>query len=170
MKNIIELKNIYPGKTIYVIGAGAQMNMINPSYFDDQITIGVNWVYQFYPIRYTMARHLCVIRKEPANVVYPDLTCDFDGIPSPDVQGWRFTDELRQAGSTSLTAIDLARYMGASRIVILGCEGYGGYFQGYPTGETNQNWLNKARWEMEQFVEYLERTEHIKIDWLRFVP
>lgn len=167
---IQSLKNLYPDETIYILGAGKQMEMYRPEWFAGKITIGVNWVYKFYPVRYTVARHLVVIRKSPPELIYPDITCDFDGILSPDVPGYRFRDELHQSGSTTLTAIDAARYMGASRIVIVGCEGYGPYFTGYPTGETNQTWLNRARYEMAVFIDLLERQNKIRIDWLQFIP
>ena len=170
MKPIQHLKGLYPNETIYVLGAGKQMEMYHPEWFSDRICIGVNWVYQFYPVRYTVARHLVVIRTEPPELIYPDVTCDFDGIPSPPVGGYRFRDEIHQSGSTTLTAIDVARYMGASRIVIVGCECYGPYFAGYPTGETNQTWLSKSRAEMALFIDLLERREKIRVDWLQFIP
>lgn len=164
------LKNLYPGETIYVLGAGKQIEMYRPEWFKDKITIGINWVYRFFPVTYTVARHLVVIRESPPELIYPDITCDFDGITAPNVTGYRFRDELHQSGSTSLTAIDAARYMGAGRIVIVGCEGYGPYFTGYPTGETNQTWLNRSRYEMGLFIDLLERKYKIRIDWLQFIP
>lgn len=168
--NIQQLKNIHKEQTIYILGAGKQMDMYNPEWFRDKITIGVNWVYKFFPVQYTLARHICVIKENTVNLIYPEITCDFDGIPSPKVPGYTFKDELYQSGSTSLTAIDAARYMGANRIVIMGCEGYGPYFTGYPTGETNQTWLNRSRYEMAVFIDLLERTHKIKFEWLQFVP
>jgi len=178
MSRIQLIKDAYKGETIYILGAGKQMDMYNPEFFHNKVTIGVNWVFQFFPCKYTIARHLCVIREwhnkdgSPypiSTLVYPEITCDFDGIPSPQVEGYRFTDELRQNGSTTITAIDLAVYMGADRIVILGCEGYGPYFDGYPTGETNQTWLSKSRFEIEQFIAFVE-SKGIRVDWVRFIP
>jgi len=45
-KLIKELKNIHLGDDIYVIGAGASLNFINPSFFENKITIGVNQVFK----------------------------------------------------------------------------------------------------------------------------
>lgn len=170
MNTIQQLKGAYQDETIYVLGAGRQMEMYRPEWFKDRICIGVNWVYRFYPVRYTVARHMVVIRESPTNLIYPDVTCDFDGIQSPRVDGYRFCDEIHQSGSTTLTAIDAARYMGASRIVIVGCECYGPYFSGYPTGETNQTWLSRSRSDLALFIDLLERREKIRIDWLQFIP
>jgi len=168
---IQKLKNKHTGD-IWVLGSGAQMDMYNPEFFKDKITIGVNWVYKFFPCTYLMARHYKVIEqatKDKQNLVCPVHTCDADGIEH-NLGTYRFNDELLQDGYTSNTAIDLARYMGAERVIVLGCEGYGDYMKDYPTKEIYRPQLNKARNQMDITIERLEKKYKIRIDWNKLTP
>ncbi|MFA5401455.1 MAG: hypothetical protein WC359_13480 [Dehalococcoidia bacterium] len=167
MKNLKELKDKYQNQEITVIGAGKSMERYTPESFSERITIGINYVYKRFPVTYTVARHLVVIRESPPNLVYPEITCDLDGLNAPNIPGYRFADELVQSGTTSKTAMDLARYMGAKKIILLGCECYGDYYEGYPTGSTNRAWLNQMRYDQELFIDYLTRRYGVVVEWHR---
>jgi len=43
---ILPFKNIFKGEDIYVIASGKSLDFINPDFFSDKITIGVNHVYK----------------------------------------------------------------------------------------------------------------------------
>ena len=45
-KLLTELKNIYQDKDIWIIAGGSSMNFIDPSFYDNKITIGLNHVYK----------------------------------------------------------------------------------------------------------------------------
>ena len=57
-KNITELKNIHKGEDIWVIAAGASMNFVNNSFFDNKITIGVNQVHRLFRCDYAVMKDL----------------------------------------------------------------------------------------------------------------
>ncbi len=170
MKYITKLKDLHKGQIITVIGAGESMDHINPQTFKllnpKGKIIGINWVFKRFKVDYTVSRHIVVIKESPENLVYPEITCDLDGLDAPKVPGWRFRNELVQSGTTAKTAIDLARYMGAREIIVAGCECYGGYYKGYPTGATNRAWLNQVRYDMELFIDYIRRRYGVSVLWL----
>ena len=48
-KSITELRNIHKGQDIWIIGAGSSMDYVDPSFFENKITIGVNQMFQYFP-------------------------------------------------------------------------------------------------------------------------
>jgi len=168
---IQKLKNKYKGD-IWVLGSGAQMDMYTPDFFKDKITIGVNLIYKKFPCKYVLIRHYKAMQeavKDKQIVVSPDFSCDADGLPTK-LGKYKFADELMQCGFSSMTAIDLARYMGADRIIILGCEGYGNYTEGYPSDWTSKPGLNRTRYKMGIMIEEIENKYKIRIDWVKLIP
>ena len=61
------LKNIYLNKTIYILGAGASMNYLDASFFDDKITIGANRIWKFCKLSYNLIKHKQFIEKAKEN-------------------------------------------------------------------------------------------------------
>jgi hypothetical protein len=51
-----ELKNIHRNEDIWVIGAGASMNFIDPPFFEGKCTIGVNRVCRFFKCDYVVSK------------------------------------------------------------------------------------------------------------------
>ena len=51
-----ELKNVHKGEDIWVIGAGASMNYIDPSFFDGKLVVGVNRVCRFFRCDYVVSK------------------------------------------------------------------------------------------------------------------
>tara|TARA_Y100001972_G_scaffold31446_2_gene38709 strand:+ start:264 stop:935 length:672 start_codon:yes stop_codon:yes gene_type:complete len=58
MKTIKELKNIYQGKDIWLIAGGSSMDFIDPSFYENKITIGLNHVYKKYKCNYIIMKDL----------------------------------------------------------------------------------------------------------------
>jgi hypothetical protein len=48
MKSITELKDIFAGQDVYLLGSGASLNYINPSFFEGKNTVCVNRVAEIY--------------------------------------------------------------------------------------------------------------------------
>ena len=53
-----ELKNIHSGEDIWVVAAGSTMNYINPSFFENKITLGINQTYEKYPCDYIVGKDI----------------------------------------------------------------------------------------------------------------
>ena len=51
MAELAELKNLYPGETIWVLGSGPSLNFIDPEFFDDKICVTVNFVGRTYGLK-----------------------------------------------------------------------------------------------------------------------
>lgn len=51
-KGIQEFKDIHKGQDIYVLGAGASMDYIEPSFFENKITIGINYLWKKFKCNY----------------------------------------------------------------------------------------------------------------------
>ena len=172
--NIRHLKDKHKGETIFVLGSGTQMDMYRPDFFKDRISIGCNFVYHFFPVLYTVTRHKKVLEHEtkPKNLISPEITIDFFGFNMP--QGdyvWR--NEIFESGSTIMTAVDVARYMGAQRIYVIGAEMYGRHMNGYNefvspqdkgvSGEISTPYLKGTKWMFERFKKETEDKYKIEI-------
>ncbi len=51
-----ELKNIHKDEDIWVIGAGASLNFVDKSFFDNKLVIGVNRVCKFFKCDYVISK------------------------------------------------------------------------------------------------------------------
>ncbi len=60
VKKITELKDVHMGEDIYIIASGKSCDYIDPSFFDNKLTIGINQVYKRFKTKY-------LLRKEPVN-------------------------------------------------------------------------------------------------------
>lgn len=56
MKSIKQFKNIHKDQDIWVIAAGASMNFVEPSFFDNKITVGINRVNNFFKCDYVISK------------------------------------------------------------------------------------------------------------------
>lgn len=61
IRPLSNLKNIHSGSDIYIIASGASLNHIDPSFFVNKLTIGVNQVYRKYKCNY-------IVRKESSHI------------------------------------------------------------------------------------------------------
>ena len=58
IRYINELKNIHENEDVWIIGAGSSMNYVDPSFFDNKITIGLNHVGVKYKTKYIVTKDL----------------------------------------------------------------------------------------------------------------
>lgn len=57
MRSHTELKGIYAGGDVYVLGSGSSMGFIDRSFFGGKIVIGANSVWKFFPVSYAVFKH-----------------------------------------------------------------------------------------------------------------
>lgn len=55
MKPITELKDIYQRKTIWIVGIGPSLDDYPKDFFDDKISIGLNYAFKKFDCTYMMA-------------------------------------------------------------------------------------------------------------------
>lgn len=146
MKNILELKNIHKDQDIWVIAAGSSMNFIDPSFFENKITIGINRVCIKFDCNYLVAKDgrgfslikdainnktkILLSKHESGNPhqnlnTYDDEHWIFDHPPKPgekpDLSCIKSdSDKIVVSYSTITSGIHLAAYMGAANIMICG--------------------------------------------------
>lgn len=147
MKNIKDLKNINYGNDVYIIGSGPSLDYINPNFFDNKITIGVNQVYKKIQCDYIVrkeASHINQSIASGATVICSlwdsgDITKgkrkkNTDFHPNLDFYVFEHlenrhksidysilgTDKIIVSYSTITSAIHVAAYMGAKNIIIIG--------------------------------------------------
>jgi hypothetical protein len=147
MKNITELKNALEGNDVFVIASGPSAGYIDPEFFANKWSIGVNEVYRrFVPdfllrkeamrandfadaarrmgAQSVISRHDCGMYSRKQN---PDV-CDYvfdhpdNGMETIDLSPVGREDELGLvvSYSTITSAIHLAAYMGAANIILVG--------------------------------------------------
>ena len=138
-----EIRNWYNGETIHVIGASKMMDSVKPEFFEDKITIGANFAYQHFPIKYTISRHWKVIKewigedKPNSELWHPEYTNDLGGFEVAEYGNY-FYDRTRSRDGLVFrsrgimgTALSLAYWMGAKKIVLWGVACDNNYMKGY---------------------------------------
>ena len=58
MTELVEYKNKYKGQDIYVIASGKSLDFIEPDFFENKITIGINQVYKKINTTYLVRKEL----------------------------------------------------------------------------------------------------------------
>ena len=141
---ITELKNAHRGEDIWVIASGASMDFVNPDFFTNKTTVGVNKVNRRFDCDYIVAKdticfdELLKFRKK-AKIVLSRYDCGdtgkslnevehthwvFDHLNNPINQAPDLTvvgsDQLVVSYSTITSAIHLAAYLGAHNIIVCG--------------------------------------------------
>jgi hypothetical protein len=155
----IELKNIHPDSDIWVIASGSSTGFIEPDFFDNKISIGVNRVWMRYPTTYIVVKEGVVLQDainkgNGAKVIASKYNCgqvgsrlnkahgDFyyfehrnNGLERVDLEAVG-GDEIVVSFSTITSAMHMAAYMGAKNILLVGhdCGFIDGMinFEGYP--------------------------------------
>lgn len=145
---ISEIKNSHNGQDIYILAAGASMNMINPTFFEKKITVGVNRVCNFFKCDYTVTKDsegFSLIFNESLNKDNKVIISEFQYGTRPrknrtiDSKNVFYFDHFDKPGqrpmyqkinknleklivshSTITSAIHFAAYMGAKNIFICG--------------------------------------------------
>ncbi len=149
-KDITKFKDIHKGKDVWVVLAGPSMNYIDPSFFDNKITVGVNQVYRFFKSDYIVMKDLleaprfvnsCIeLEKYNIPLIYPKY---YKGVPGKGLNSTtnknsfvfnhnprensilQELDQLKEnelivTKSTATTAFHFAAYLGAKNIMVAG--------------------------------------------------
>ncbi len=179
-KLITELKNKHKGQDIYVLGAGASMNYIDPKFFDNKITVGVNMMYQIFPCTYIVKIHneesQKVIDAEVTLIISKldgglrDILNQFNGNyyvfkhmknmgGSLSITPLEATDSLKVGASTIHSAIHFAYFLGAANIILCGCDC--GMLDNVPyvNGYYNETSIKRLSFKVEEDYEFFLLTE-----------
>ena len=138
------LKNVHSGKDIWVLASGPSMNFVEPSFFENKLTIGVNQIVAYFRCDYVVTkdptgfedigRHLengslIVSKHRFGEVGRPETEIDHSHyyfthprkipIQQPDLECVG-TDDIVLSWSTITSAIHIAAYMGARNIIVCG--------------------------------------------------
>lgn len=150
-KYISALKNYHKGEDIYVLGSGASMNYLDKSFFNNKITIGINYINKLFPCTYSFMKDVCT---HEGFDYFLKLAREHDSIPmTTDIYGeknehthfyerddlfyivpvekWNAFGNMDLIGTekfitghlTMSTAIHIAFYLGAANIVLCGIDG-----------------------------------------------
>lgn len=145
-KTIDELKEVHGGQDIWILAAGASMNYVKPSFFDNKITIGVNRVCKAFRCDYVIAKDgrgfkeilssidyntkLVLSKHESGNLHQNLNSVDFEHFifehpakPREEPQLDCIKKESSQivvSYSTITSAIHFAAFLGAKNIMICG--------------------------------------------------
>lgn len=147
---ITEFKNIHEGKDIWVIASDSSMDYVEPSFFENKITIGVNEVYRKYKYcSYYLRKEFQGMEETINHIkgVSPSSKLivseyEYGGFRerkneiNTDIDYWYFnhlenerqridfnvigTDSLVVSWSTITSAIHFAVYLGAKNIILCG--------------------------------------------------
>lgn len=157
-----EVRDRHQGQDIWIIASGASMSWVEPGFFANKVTIGLNQVYRKYPVDYLIRKEHqgaqrvvdtgipVFISKRNFGSVYgpPALSgewWEYDhpinlGDAPPDLSAVGSVDRLTVSWSTITTAMHLAAFMGAANIMVCGHDAgavdgqlnYPGYYEGLP--------------------------------------
>jgi len=170
-KKITELKDIHKGEDIWVIGAGSSMNYVDPSFFENKISISVNQMYEHFPCEYVVGRDLQVRQRweetikdlsnrQDIKFLYSRTHQGYGGV-NPIVESDNFyefesgergmidcigTNSMVAIRTTLNTCIQIAGYMGAKNIMICGKDE--GRLNGnlYYDGYVKDYWPDSENW------------------------
>ena len=149
MRELRELRDRRPNEIIYVVGAGGTLNYLDPAFFADKITIGVNRLALHWPVlpTYIVTKYheladenaarfadvpIVVPKYQYGNRTQRILSSDYPNIFAFDhvtnhgdkfdaMRHWpEGEDDLVVSWSTITTAMHLAAYVGASTIMMVG--------------------------------------------------
>jgi len=143
---ITKLKDIHKDKDIWVLAAGASMSYVNPTFFENKITVGVNRICKNFKCDYVVAKdgrgfkeilsaidyntELILSKHESGNlhqnlnsVEYDHYIFEHPAKPgeAPNLNCIsKDSDKIVVSYSTITSAIHIAAYMGAKNIIICG--------------------------------------------------
>lgn len=183
--NLSDLRGAAAGEDVYVIGSGASLDLIDPAFLDERVTVGVNRIgLTWRPVSYTVTKYHEVAAE--VAVAFPDQpviapryqhgnhdhgqagdlpgnVVIFDHLTNPAEsfeidRDWP-EDGLVVSWSTITTAMHFAAHLGARTILMLGhdCGALRGreHMARYPAAGAPGTW-SPARDEMA-WLEYVQR-------------
>lgn len=183
-KKIDELRDIHKGKDIWVIAAGASMNYVNPSFFENKITVGVNRVCKNFKCDYVVAKdgrgfkkilssleknNKLVLSKHESgnlhqnlnNVEFEHFIFEHPAKPNEDPILECIIKESSQivvSYSTITSAIHFAAFLGAKNIIICGHDC--GTIDGDSTIKNYYGEIAPVQGTESQYVHWLSKIEN----------
>ncbi len=180
-RSLDDLRGIHRGADIYVIGSAASVGFIDPEFFEDRITIGVNDVYRRIPTTYTV-RKGSLNAQAAADSGIPLILAEFDcgnhACPQNNIEGAIYFSHADNGGghdvdlsvigsgkllvslSTLGTAMHLACEMGAGAVYLVGVDGgtINGelHYPGYDLQPTDRSFYKRF------IPEHLEQARRIR--------
>lgn len=143
--SVSELQGLYKGQDIWVIGSASSMNYVSSEFFQNKVTIGVNYAYRNYPCDWVVTKDFCqteynelgsfLITSKHLWGSYAEGEFGFWGREPfyvfDHVHNEQETVDLSVIGTerivvgkTSLiSAMHIAVYMGAANIILCGVDG-----------------------------------------------
>lgn len=150
---LLELKNLHRGEDIYVLGSASSVKYYEPKFFEDKVTIGINYIYRRLPCRYVLCKELpqdafnelLAYTVVPTRLVASRYRCGgqagqqsknvyegghwwvFDHPPNQHTGvDWSVLgsdDSLCVSLSSITSAMHLAAYMGCKNLIMVGIDG-----------------------------------------------
>lgn len=144
-KPVTTLKGVHKGHDVYVIASGASAGFINPAFFENKWSIGVNEVWKRFDPDYLLRKEsqradeaweYC--QSSGAKMIVSEWSCGSQSCGKNDLTKCDYwfehgenkmqkldlsiigTDKIIVSFSTITSAIHLAAYMGASNIILVG--------------------------------------------------
>lgn len=148
MLDLVDFKNKHKGQDIYVIGSGPSCNFIDPSFFDNKITIGTNQTFRKYDTTYIVRKEHSLLQETIDNykgIIFVSLgdcgtvskklnTDKYTGLDrvcmyahfqnnlTIDLKAFDHLGHLCVSHSTITTSIHLAYHLGAKNILLVGVD------------------------------------------------
>ena len=146
MKNISEIGYAY-ARDIYVIGSGKSLDFINKEFFNNKVTIGLNYAHLYFPCVYSVSHHFehcqdmidqgCITVVSEYKMAMTALEKhntwlhgDYfwykhkeQGFGVMDLGDFDNPEALACGGTIAVTGIHLAQRLGARSIILCGIDG-----------------------------------------------
>jgi hypothetical protein len=138
---ILNLKDKFKGKTVYVVGSGASLDYYDPEFFKDKIVLGCDLIFQRIPVTYTLGQHRKMLDYVGDTKMVIAEADESENNKNPNVietphEYWthkvgeycQFENNLQLIGSDeylcsgntgAISIIHLAAYMGAKTIILV---------------------------------------------------
>ena len=188
--NLEQYKNIHKNEDIYVIASGKSCDFIEPSFFDNKITIGINQVYKRFKCSYYVRKEHKLLNEVLKNIGDSKLFISlFDCgsnikkikislslkskriiVYNHDKNNSKYNgipkdNKLVVSYSTITTGIHLAAYMGAKNIILVGHDSgtldNEVNFKGYHTESSYKIAWNKG---VSQYTEWVKKVDNQTIE------
>jgi len=188
--NLEQYKNIHKNEDIYVIASGKSCDFIDPTFFDNKITIGINQVYKRFKCNYYVRKEHKLFNEVLKNIGDSKLFISlFDCgsnikkfkmsialkskriiVYNHDKNNCKYNgipkdNKLVVSYSTITTGIHLAAYMGAKNIILVGHDSgtldNEVNFKGYHTESSYKIAWNKG---VSQYTEWVKKVDNQTIE------
>lgn len=184
MLNLGDFKDKHKGQDIYVIGSGPSCDYIDPTFFDNKITVGTNQTYRRYNTTYIVRKEHKLLQETINNYSGPifvsmgdcgninnafnaskytglDRVCvyaHFQNKLDLDLKAFDFPNHLCVSHSTITTSIHLAYHLGAKNIILVGVDH--GTLDGKQTFDNYYKNIKETAWSnWDQYKNWLKKID-----------